>query len=461
METLQMSSRERGRLVVLSRVKSQGLTLVAAAAQMQVSYRQAKRLWKRYRKEGDAGLVHRLRGKASNHRDWGDTRRAKAVELYRRQYPDFGPTLAAQCLRERDGLEIDHETLRRALVRAGLWQADRAGSGRHRQWRERRHRAGEMVQMDGSHHDWFEGRGEPCVLMVLIDDASNWTWGEFAPAEDTIAAMRALWSYSDQRGLPQSLYVDKDSIYKINGPATTRENLQNTGARTQFARAMDELGVKIINAHSPQAKGRVERANGTLQDRLVKLMRLEGISDIATANTYLRRSYWAQHNGRFALRPIDPQDAHQPAPARAELDRVLQIRQERTVANDYCVRWENRFFQLTGTDANRGMAGQVVEVCQHLDGRLVLLGKGRSLAYRELKERPSRPARALTSLVERVGHHRGQAVPAPGHPWRAPAVPAAARPPVPPGVPLDLAALGHRSTPGGTGGKSTTGDIST
>ena len=454
-----MSGKERRRLEVFSQVKDQRLRLVEAARRLKLSYRQARRQWQRYLKKGDAGLVHGLRGRPSNNRQWREEDRRRALSLYREQYGDFGPTIAAQCLAERDGLVVDHETLRRWLVAEGLWRSRRDRSREHRSWREPRHHAGEMVQMDGSDHDWFEGRGGRCVLMVLVDDATGWTWGRFAASETTEAAMAALWSYVDQRGLPQSLYVDRDSIYVVNRPATAQENLENAAAQTQFGRAMVELEVEIIKAHSPQAKGRVERANATLQDRLVKMLRLEKISDVAAANAYLAKSFWPDHNRRFARVAAKPLDLHRPAPAEAELDRVLCLREERTVGNDYCVRWNNRFFQLLGRDANLGLAGRAIGVCVHLDGRIELQGRGRVLQHQELPQRPAQPIRVPPSLAARVRGHRGQAVPAPGHPWREPAVPQAV---AAAGVPRRSArprCARSPSTPGDTGGQTNQGTV--
>ena len=420
-----MSRKERERLVVLHQVQGGQLTLTAAAPLLGVGYRQAKRIWRRWRQEGDRGLIHGLRGQpANNRRD--APQRAQALAWYRERYPDFGPTLAAQCLAEREGLAVDHEILRRWLMAAGLWQVRPDRSRRHRRWRPRKEHAGEMAQMDGSDHDWFEGRGERCVLMALVDDATGWTWGRFAPAETTAAAFLALRDYAGQRGLPQSLYVDRDSIYVVNRAATTPENLQNTGALTQFARAMRDLDVDLIKAHSPQAKGRVERSHGTHQDRLVKLLRLEGIADIAAANAYLWQTYWPAHNARFALAPLRAADRHRPTPPPADLARVLSVQERRVVANDYCVRWANRFFQLQGPDANLGLRGREVTVRQKLDGAVELEYRGRLLTWRELGQRPAYPRRAQPSLVQRLAARPRPYRPTPAHPWRQPLLPAAA-----------------------------------
>jgi hypothetical protein len=421
-----MNQKERDWLVVLSGVKARRMTLKAASQVMEVSYRQAKRLWRRYTAQGAAGLVHRLRGRPSNNRGRADDRRARALALYQEDYPGFGPTLAAEQMAQREGLVVDHDTLRGWLIATGLWQVRHDRGRRHRRWRPRKEHPGEMVQMDGSDHDWFEGRGPRCVLMVLIDDATGWTWGRFVQAETTEAAFLALRDYTRQRGLPRSLYVDRDSIYVVNRVATAGENLENTGPLTQFARAMRELDVELIKAHSPQAKGRVERMNGTLQDRLVKLLRLEGIGDLAAANAYLAQTFWPEHNARFTVAAALGADVHRPAPPGEELARVLSVQETRVVANDYCVRWANRFFQLEGSDANLGLRGQKILVRQKLDRVIELEFRGRRLRWRELTTRPAQPQRPQLTLVQRVAAHRASRVPGPAHPWRGPVRPAVA-----------------------------------
>jgi transposase-like protein len=268
-------------LELLSRVKDGVLKLVKAAELVGLSYRQMKRVWKRSRDEGDAGLAHRGRGRASNRRrDAGFRKRVLA--RYAKQYPDFGPTLASEYLAQ-EALPVDHETLRRWLLEAGLWRKQRRRQ-KHRQRRERRAHCGELIQMDGSHHDWFEGRRGWAVLMVMIDDATNRTYARFYEAEDTRAALDILGRYARRYGLPQALYVDHDSIYECTREARMDEELRGAGPQTQFARAMQVLAVDLIPANSPQAKGRVERRHGVFQDRLVKALRLLKISTVETAN---------------------------------------------------------------------------------------------------------------------------------------------------------------------------------
>jgi len=381
-----MSAKERRRLEVMSLVRDRKLSLAKGAALLNLSVRQGRRLWKRYRESGDGGLVHGLRGRPGNH-----SRKVSFKELvlarYVEHYPGFGATLAAEKLME-DGFEVRRETLWRWLLARGLWTR-RARRKVHRSRRERRSCLGEMVQMDGSHHDWFEGRGEGCVLMVMIDDATGRTYARFFPGETTAAVMRIFGGYVRKHGLVHSLYVDRDSIYRSDRQATVEEELRGQAApATQFARAMAELGVELILANSPQAKGRVERMNGTLQDRLVKEMRLEGISDIAAANVFLEKRFLPALNRKFAIKAKEEVDVHRSLPAGTKLDEVLCFEEKRTVSNDWCVMWRNRIFQLDRRHEAMGLAGREVLVREKLDGKMQLVSQGHKLHWKELAQRP-------------------------------------------------------------------------
>jgi transposase len=409
-----MSTRERQRLVCLAKVQEGSLPLWAAAAEMEVSYRQAKRLWQRYRREGDAGLVHGLRGRPSNHQG-RQAERKRVLALYRQKYRDFGPTLAAEQLQKRDGLAIDHETLRRWLLTAGLWQRRRKRKA-YRRWRERREHLGEMVQMDGSEHDWFEGRGPRCVLMVMIDDATNRTYARFVTAETTAAAMTVFGEYVKRYGLPQSLYVDRDSIYRTTRAATADEALAGTEACTQFGRAMQELGVELICARSPQAKGRVERRNSVFQDRLVKELRLQGICDLEAANAYLHQHFLPELNTRFTVAARAPEDWHRPLPKAVRLEEVLSFQEARVVQNDWTVRWRNRWLQITAKARSLGLAGQKVLVRERLDGSVQLIYGGHELAWQELPSRPK--AEPPPPSPKQEPRNRKPWKPSADHPWR-------------------------------------------
>jgi len=414
MERLEMSQKERRRLEVLSRVKREKLSLVKAAELLHLSYRQAKRVYRRYRRQGDRGLVHRLRGRPSN-RGADEALRRKVLQRYRDRYADFGPTLACEYL-AKDGLKVSVETLRLWLLKAGLWVKQRKRSA-HRSWRPRKEHCGEMVQMDGSPHDWFEGRRERAVLMVAIDDATNRTYARLFEEETTAAAFATFKRYVELYGLPRALYVDKDSIYRPGRDKTVDEELAGEPAKTQFGRAMAKLGIELICAHSPQAKGRVERRHGVFQDRLVKALRLEGISDLDRANAYLEKSFLPELNARFTVAATHSSDLHRRGPAGLELDRVLAFEDERVVQNDWTVRWRNRWFQLTAANGRFALVGKRVLVREQLDGTIALLYRGRELACRELPGRLE-PAPKKTTTAEHVeGNGRGPG----GSPWKPPA----------------------------------------
>jgi Homeodomain-like domain len=307
-----MSCKERERLTIMAGITEQELTLVQAAELMAVSYRQSKRIWRRYQDAGDAGLVHRLRGRPSARRKPPALRAQVLARYEEERYADFGPTLMAEHLAQ-EGLAVDHETLRRWLLAAGK-RTVRRRRQKHRQWRERKPCFGAMVQLDGSHHDWFEGRRAPCVLMVMVDDATNRMRARFFEEETTRASYDVLEGWARQHGLPGSLYVDRDSIYGCEGVASIAEQLAGKPPQTQFGRAMEQLGVDLILANSPQAKGRVERMNGVLQDRLVKELRLAGINDMESANQFLDGKYLRAFHRRFGRVAASPLDVHRRAP---------------------------------------------------------------------------------------------------------------------------------------------------
>ena len=295
-----MSGNERERLKIMAGVAEAEVTLIAASGLMGVTYRQGKRIWRRYQDEGDAGLVHRLRGKPSARRKPEALREQVLVLCAEQRYEGFGPTLLAEQLLQA-GLIVDHETLRRWRMAKGQHLVRRRKQ-QHRDWRERKAWFGEMVQLDGSHHDWFEGRGPKCVLMVMVDDATNWMSCRFFEAETTRASYDVLEGWIQKQGLPGSLYVDRDSIYRCESQPSVAEQLAGKPPQTQFGRAMAAVGIKLILANSPQAKGRVERMNGTLQDRLVKEMRLAGVKDIEGANRFLEGKYLRAFNPAVCAR---------------------------------------------------------------------------------------------------------------------------------------------------------------
>jgi hypothetical protein len=393
------------------------MSLQKAAELLQLSYRQAKRAYARYVAEGATGLSHRLRGQVSNRRGAVE-KRVAILERYREQYGDFGPTLAAEYLAKEE-LAVPVQTLRRWLIEEGLWEVTRSRS-EHRQWRARKECFGEMVQMDGSHHDWFEGRRAWAVLMVMIDDATNRSYVRFFEEETTAAAMTTFQRYVGRHGLPRSLYVDRASIYHSTRDASVEETLAADAPMTQFGRAMRELDIELICAHSPQAKGRVERRNGVLQDRLVKALRLAGIASLEVANRFVEDEYLEGMDARFQVPAARKADVHRRVPQGMDLAVVLSFQEPRVVQADWTVAWRRRWFQLTAANQKLALVGQRVTVCEQLDGRLRLRYLGRDLAWEELPERPKATARSKPTKTK-VGPskvEKGPWKPAADLPWR-------------------------------------------
>jgi len=291
-----MSLLELRRLkVVQSAIEKQTLQRTVALM-LGLSERQVRRLVKAVREQGDEGIIHGSRGRPSQRR-FRDEVRERVLSLYRENYPDFGPTFASEKLLELDGIKVSDETLRKWLLEAGLWQKRRKRSP-HRRWRQRRECFGEMVQIDGSHHDWLEGRGPKLVLMGYIDDATSTTWGRFYDYEGTMPAMDSFRSYVQKYGLPISAYLDRHTTYKSPKKLTEWEKIEGVESLSQFERALKELGVELIHALSPQAKGRIERLFRVLQDRLVKELRLRGIKTKDAANEFIKE-YLPRYNERF------------------------------------------------------------------------------------------------------------------------------------------------------------------
>jgi hypothetical protein len=400
-------------MTIMTGVKRQELTLVQAGELMAVCYRQSRRIWKRYQAEGDAGLVHRLRGKPSARRKPAALRTQALARYAEERYADFGPTLMAeQLLKEK--LVVDHETLRRWRLAAGQHTVRRRKQ-KHRQWRERKPSFGAMVQLDGSHHDWFEGRAPKCVLMVMVDDATNRIRARFFPEETTRASYDALEGWVKRHGLPASLYVDRDSIYRCEGVASIAEQLAGKAPQTQFGRAMEQLGIELILANSPQAKGRVERMNGTLQDRLVKEMRLAGISDLERANRFLDGKYLRAFNRQFARAAASPVDVHRAVPR--NLNEVLSWEEERVVQGDWTVACAGQRYQLDRQHEALSLVRRKVIVRTLRDGRVQLVYRGQALKWRGL---PAGSVRQPPG-VKAVRSEKSKTVvpsPASSHPWR-------------------------------------------
>jgi hypothetical protein len=405
MENISMSRRERKRLEALSRVISGEMTLAEASRQLGLSYRQCSRALSRYKAEGDAGLVHRLRGRASNRQPPVDRREAVLL-LYREQYSDYGPTLAAECLAKDDKIPVPVSTLRGWLSTAGLLERRRKRSP-HRRRRPRRERRGDLVQMDGSHHDWFEGRREWAVLMVMIDDATGNVVARFYEKESWASASDIFQHYVLRHGLPRALYVDQAGIYRPDHEATGSELLDKTPAETQFGRAMRELDVELILA-------RVERMNGTLQDRLVKALRRKTISDLEEANRYLEEVFLPALNAKFSVKPTHSKDGHRPLSKHVDLACVVSIQETRVVAKDWTVRWKSRVLQLPRESAELVRSGQRVRVCEQLDGVLRVFVGEQEVPWSTMRSAPPHKPRKKTGPT---GSSQGQK-PAADHEWR-------------------------------------------
>jgi transposase len=413
-----MSERELGRVEVLSRVKGRELRLVDAAVLMRLSYRQTKRLWRRYGEAGAAGLKHRSAGRRS-HRAYPEKFRCRALERVREKYGGavgerLGPTLAAEHLASDDGLEVDAETLRRWMLEAGLWSRERRRR-RHRRRRERKEHFGEMVQMDGSFHAWLEERGPEGCLMDLVDDATNTTLARLGQEETIWAAAGALRAWIERYGVPQALYVDWKNLYKR--AANAQERLRGEEPITQFGRMCEKLGIELIAASSPQAKGRVERVHGTHQDRLVKKLRLRQISSPAEANRYLEAEYLPEHNQRFGRGAARREDYHRRAPWAAKLDKIFRLETERVIGDDWVVRYANRFFQLEPESRNHAPARGRVLVCEWPDGRLEIEYRGHGVRWREIAASTG-PSREAKRPESRAGIGKRKWVPPADHPWR-------------------------------------------
>jgi transposase len=417
-----MSTKELKRAGVLARVAAGTLGLGSAATMMDVSYRQAKRLYRRYRREGAAGLTHRSVGRVSNQATAAPIR-ARALALVREKYGGgvderFGPTLAAEHLASEDGVTVDHETLRRWMLGAGLWSRVRKRSP-HRRRRERKAHFGELVQMDGSFHPWFEQRGPQSCLLTLVDDATGTTLGQFGAQETIWAAVGVLRAWITHYGVPRALYTDWKNVYVR--PPNEEERVTGAEPLTQFGRMCARLGIRIIPANSPQAKGRIERNHGTQQDRLVKKLRRKGIAAIATANAFLETAYWADHNARFAQAPASADDFHVAKPRGLRLDTVFRREEARTVSNDWVVRYNNRFLQLA-RQSGHAPARSTVVVCEDGEGQLEIRYRDRVMRWTEIAPSVAAPVQPARPTVRppspTTARPRRRYHPSADHPWQ-------------------------------------------
>lgn len=397
MGILVMSKKEREQLKIIGRLDSGEITQAAAAQMLKLSIKWVREKLRRYRADGDAGLVHKNRGRPSP-KQWDSNEKALAIELLKSEWRDFGPTFASEKLAELKGIKVSDETLRKVMIANGLWVPGRKKQ-KHRKRRERKPMRGILVQLDGSPHDWFEGRGSKCTLLVFIDDAtSEILWLEFTESESFKGVASATKKYMEMHGLPVSFYVDYGSVFSVNLNNPERDK------KTHFEKIMKDLSVDISHARSPQAKGRVERANKTMQDRLVKEMRLAGISSIEQANDYLRNSdFIAKHNAKFAVAPAQEQNAHRSIEEH-DLNSIFCTRETRVVTNDFTIQYKRRVFQIQKNQTILIRPKSKVVVCERLDGKIAICSRNTNLNFKEL---PMRKPNKL-SPVEYVNVHRDE-----------------------------------------------------
>jgi len=426
-ERIALSQRERDRLRVLHEVKQKHLTQVQAAKRLEVSDRHVRRLLSAVRERGDAAVVHGLRGRPSNRR-LASSFEQKILARMRQRYADFGPTLAAEHL-AGEGLQVSRETLRKWMVRAGIWRARRQRVKTVHVWRERRACFGEMVMQDSSSFRWLEERGPACQLIAVIDDATSRLWARFVEHDTTEENLRTLGGWLQRYGRPLAHYTDKHSIFRHrSGAAAIAEQLRGEEALSQFGRALRELGIEWIAAHSPQAKGRIERLFGTLQDRLVKELRLAGIDSIAAANHFLETHFLPEWEQRFTVVARNARNAHRPLDREQRLEEILSVRVARKVAQDFTVSWEGVRWRVPREEVCAGLRGAAVEIERRLDGSHWLRFRKR---YLRLEHCPA-PTQAFVSpcglrppgLTKQTAPTRKVYKPKyhvpPEHPWRKP-----------------------------------------
>jgi len=412
-----MSSGELERVEVMGRVGSGDLKLSDVAIMLELSYRQTKRLWQRYRKAGREGLKHGNAGRPSNRSKPLKVRR-RVLHLIKKKYSGsekerFGPTLAAEHLAEEDGIVMDHETLRRWMLAGRLWSRQRKHK-KHCQRRERKPHFGELVQLDGSFHDWLEGRGPRGCLMDMVDDATSTVEARMGKEETIWAAAGVLQAWIRKYGVPRALYTDWKNVYKRK--ATSAEQLRGKVPVTQFGRMCQKLGIQIVAASTPQAKGRVERNHGTHQDRLIKKLRRKGIDRYAAVNQYLEEEYLPAHNRRFTVAAAQPEDYHGRKPPARELQEVFRIETERRISNDWVIRHEGRDLQLKPRLRRYGPTRSKALVCQWEDGTMEVYYRGEPIAFTELKTPPQKACEPLLPRARPIVVRKAKR----DHPWRQP-----------------------------------------
>jgi len=402
--TITMTKKEVNRCEILRMADERKITQKEGAKRTGVTERHFRRLLSRYRKQGPEGIISGHRGKRSNN-GMVEKKKEKILKKLKDEYLGFGPTLASEKLSERDGVQVSKETVRQIMIAEGLHQPKTRKKDRTHPLRERRKKRGELVQIDGSYHDWLEDRADKACLLLFVDDAtSEILAAEFVPHESYLAYTSLCKRYFRQHGLPEAFYADRFSVFRVN-----QTNVTTTDAQTQFERALEELGIEMICAYSPQAKGRVERANQTLQDRLVKELRLAGINDYQEANVFLR-DYIPVYNKMFSVQPILLIDCHEPLRPENDLDLIFTQRFPRILSKDLSFQFERTVYQILTNRPAYALQSREVEVCQSENGKISVLLNEEKLDFKRFHRQPKRQPLSTGKDLERK--------PAPDHPWR-------------------------------------------
>lgn len=421
---ISMSAKEVERMRIMEDLKHKRIKQHHAAIQLGLSVRQVKRLRHQYRLHGAHGLVHKNRGRSSN-RAMDQVEKDRISSIIREHYPDFGPTFAHEKLTEQHGITCSDEMVRKLMTAAGLWHAKKHKQQAMHPPRERRACVGELIQLDGSPHAWFEDRADRCVLLAFIDDATSQIMdGQFVDYEGTFPLFAVTEHYLKTYGKPVTVYTDRHSTYKINRQATVEEELRDAKPLSQFGRAMDQLGIELIFANSPQAKGRVERLFETLQDRLVKELRLAKITTKAAATVFFREVYIPKHNAKFASLPRQPQNLHRPLLPTDDLATIFTLQSKRIVTKDLQVQYKNSCYQLLPLPGYRTtIKGVAVVVVEDQTGTVTFRYKEQIVPYAVGKRVVQQKQQQVVSAKDLT--KRRPYMPAVGHPWRRPFVPAA------------------------------------
>jgi hypothetical protein len=404
-DRFEMGQKERDRLKVLHETKQRRITQKQAAEQLGITERQVRRLVVRLRAIGDRAVVHGLRGRKSNRRIDSRVERRAVAELKKPQCRDFGPTYAAEHVSKQLAIQVGKDTMRKWMIGAGLWRSRKRECVEVHQWRTRRACCGELVQWDTSVHDWLEGRSERIYLIAMIDDATSHLFARFVPHDSTEENLRVLWQYLEQHGRPLEFYTDKASLFEVT-PKLPEQREGEPRPLTQISRALMELGIGRTSAHSPQAKGRVERCFATAQDRLVKGLRLCRANTLEQANDYLANEFLPEWNERFTVTPRNATDAHRPLGSQHQLPAILSHVEPRTISNDYTLQFRGQRYRIATSNVRVGMRGEKIRVEARLDGSMAFRYQGQYVAAEVCLE-PPRQQPTKASKPVRKDHNRG------------------------------------------------------